>query len=114
MPWVKGKLSIHQVEFLVREFGGDNESVQNGLSGGGGWYLGMCAGIVHDENHYAKTGDDRYNPARKDMARMFLEAYGRTETGWVDKHSDGEPYNGRIAMPDYTNLPTAQEPDKEE
>lgn len=27
MPWLAGKLSIHQVEFLVREFGGDKESV---------------------------------------------------------------------------------------
>lgn len=89
MPWLAGKLSIHQVEFLVREFGGDNESVQTGLEDDGGWYLGRCAKIVHDENYYAKTNDARFNPARRDMARMFLEVYGHTESKWVNSHTDG-------------------------
>ena len=88
-PWVEGKLSIHQVEFLVREFGGSNESVQKGgLAINGGSYLGGCAGIVHDENNYEKIGDTRYNPSRKAMARMILEVYGWTEAGWINKYTD--------------------------
>lgn len=88
MPWIAGKLSIHQVEFLVREFGGDNESVQTALADGGGCYLSRCAGIVHDENYYAKINDTKFNPARRDMARIFLEVYGYKENGWVDSHAE--------------------------
>jgi hypothetical protein len=72
----------------VREFDGDREGVQLGLTNGGGSYLGMCAGIVHDENHYEKAEDDKFNPARRDMAKMFLAAYDYTEDGWVDKHAE--------------------------
>lgn len=86
MPWLVGKLSIHQVEFLVREFGGDQKSVQIGLGDGGGSYLGQCARIVHEENHYERIGDHKCNLARRDMARMFLAAYGYTEKGWRDAH----------------------------
>ena len=53
-------------------------------------YGGSCAGIVHDEDHYEKTGDARFNPARRAMARMFLEAYGYTEEGWANKHERSE------------------------
>jgi hypothetical protein len=109
MPWVAGKLTIHQVDFLVREYGGDRESVQIELRNSGGWCLGMCAGIVHDENHYEKTGNDKFNPARREMARMFLAAYECTEAGWVNKHAKpgtGAEINGvHIPMPDYTKLP---------
>ena len=108
MPWVAGKLSTYHVEFLARERGMDKEQVQLGLVDGGGWFLGMCAGIVHDENHYEKTGDDKFNPARREMARMFLATYDRTEDGWVNKHASpgtGAEINGvHIAMPDYTQL----------
>jgi hypothetical protein len=108
MPWVAGKLTIHQVDFLVREYSGDRESVQIELRDSGGWCLGMCAGIVHDENHYENTGDDKFNPARREMAKMFLAAYDRTEDGWVDKHArpgTGAEINGvHIPMPDYTLL----------
>lgn len=69
------------------EFGGDNESVQTGLADDGGWYLGQCAGIVHDENHYAKANDARFNSARRAMAKMILDAYGHTESGWIDSHA---------------------------
>ena len=88
MPWIEGKLSIHQVEFLVSEFGGNTETVQIGLSDGGGWYMGGCAGIVHDEDYYAKTNDTKFNSARMAMARMVLEAYGMTENGWINKHAE--------------------------
>lgn len=108
MPWLAGKLSIHQVEFLVREFGGDNESVQTGLANGGGWYLGMCAKIVHDENDYAKTKDARFNPTRRDMARMILEVYGHTESDWIDSHADGSSNHGSMPMPDYSKRKSKQ------
>lgn len=85
MPWVADKLSVHQVEFLMREFSEDKENIQFGLQDGGGSYLGRCAGIIHDENHYARTDNARFNPARKEMAKMILEAYGWTEAGWIDK-----------------------------
>ena len=91
MPWVADKLSVHQIEFLVREFDRDKETVQFELQNGGGFYLGLCAGIVHDENHYARTGDTRFNPPRKEMARMILEAYGWTENGWIDSWADKLP-----------------------
>lgn len=104
MPWLAGKLSIHQVEFLIREFGGDSESVQKELSNGGSWYMGMCAKIVHDENYYAKTNDARFNPARRDMAKMFLEVYGHTENDWIDSHADGNSDDGGIPIPDYSKL----------
>jgi len=94
MPWVAGKLSTYHVEFLARERGMDKEQVQLGLVDGGGWFLGMCAGIVHNENHYSKTCDAKYNPERRAMARMVLEAYGRTEKGWLDKHSVDEDDKG--------------------
>ena len=113
MPWVVGKLTIHQVDFLVREYGGDRESVQLELKDYGGWCLGMCAGIVHDENYYEKTGDDKFNPARRDMARMFLAAYDCTEDGWIDKHTEpetGAEIDGvHIPMPDHSKLPTEED-----
>ena len=84
MPWVKGKLSIYHVEFLSKEFKKDTEQVQVGLANGGGSYLGLCAGIVHDENRLARIGDTLFNPERRAMAKMVLEAYGRDETGWTD------------------------------
>jgi hypothetical protein len=106
VPWVSGKLSIQQVAFLVKEFGGDMESVQNGLVNGGGWYLSMCAGIVHDENYYEKTSDGRFNYQRRDMARIILERYDHTEDDWIDNHSlpDNRDNFGDILMPDYTKL----------
>jgi hypothetical protein len=42
-PWVSDKLSIHEVEFLVKEFGGSMESVQNELVHQGGGYMSRCA-----------------------------------------------------------------------
>lgn len=104
MPRLAGKLSNHQVEFLVQEFGGDIESVQTELSDGGSWYMGMCAGIVHDENHYAKTNDARFNPTRRDMARMFLKSYGHMENDWIDSHTDSSSDYGGMPMPDYSKL----------
>ena len=90
MPWIVDKLSIHQVEFLVREFGGNKETVQIGLANGGGWYMGRCAEIVYDENHYEKINDSKFNPARRDMSKMILEKYGHTEDRWTDKHASNE------------------------
>lgn len=90
MPWVEGKLSFAQVEWLAQEFRTSTESVQKMLVYGVGQYGGSCAGIVHDEDHYEKTGDARFNPARRAMARMFLEAYGYTEEGWANKHESSE------------------------
>jgi hypothetical protein len=92
MPWLIGKLSIHQVEFLSKEFGCDTESVQIRLGSGGGHFMGSCAGIVHEEKHYAKTNDSRFNYARMVMAKMILESYGWTEAGWIDQYA--EPDNG--------------------
>jgi hypothetical protein len=88
MPWIAGKHSVHQIEFLVREFGSTSESVQNGIANGGGSYLSSCAKIAHEENFYERTGDARFNPARRAMARMFLEVYGYTEAGWTDSYAD--------------------------
>ena len=80
MPWVLDKLSIHQVEFLAKEKGCSLEEVQMGLSDGGGWFiLDICTGIVHEENHYSKTNDSRFNYARRAMAKMILEKYGQSE-----------------------------------
>ena len=90
MPWVAGKLSIHQVEFLAKETGSDTESVQFKLSDGGGYLLGMCAGIVHDEDHYSKTNNSRFNFERRAIARMILESYGHTENDWIDKHAEAD------------------------
>lgn len=90
MPWVEGKISFAQVEWLAQEFRTSTESVQKMLVYGVGQYGGSCAGIVHDEDHYEKTGDARFNPARRAMARMFLEAYGYTEEGWANKHERSE------------------------
>lgn len=39
IPWLTGKPSIHQVEFLVREFGKDNKSVQTSFADRNDWYL---------------------------------------------------------------------------
>ena len=90
MPWVEGKLSLTQVEWLAQEFRTSTESVQKMLVYGVSQYGGSCAGIVHDEDHYEKTGDARFNPARRAMARMFLEAYGYTEEGWANEHESSE------------------------
>ena len=84
MPWVADKLSIHQVEFLAKEKGCSVEKVQMVLSDGGGWFMGMCAGMVHEENHYSKTNDSRFNHSRRAMAKMILESYGKSESGWID------------------------------
>lgn len=90
MPWVEGKLSLTQVEWLAKEFKTSTESVQKMLVHGVGQYGGSCAGIVHDEDYYEKTRDARFNPARRAMARMFLEAYDYTQKGWTNKHESGE------------------------
>ena len=90
MPWVEGKLSFTQVEWLAKEFKRSTESVQKMLVYGVDQYGSRCAGIVHDEDYYEKTGDARFNPARRAMARMFLEAYGYTEKGWTNKHESSE------------------------
>jgi len=87
MPWVAGKLSKHQVEFLVKEMDESAETVQLILGDSGGWCLGTCAGIVHEENHYERTQDSRFNYERRAMARMILEAYDCTESGWYDIHT---------------------------
>ena len=88
MPWVAKKLSICQVEFLVKEFGYTLEETQIELSDGGGWFMGMCAGIVHKENYYAKTNDSRFNYDRRAMAKLILESYGHTEDRWIDKYAE--------------------------
>lgn len=90
MPWVEGKLSFTQVEWLAQEFRTSTEQVQGILVYGADQYGSRCAGIVHDEDHYEKNGDARFNPARRAMARMFLEAYGHTEKGWANKHESSE------------------------
>lgn len=90
MPWVEGKLSFTQVEWLAKEFKTSTESVQKMLVYGVGQYGVSCAEIVHDEDYYEKTGDARFNPARRAMARMFLEAYGYTEKGWTNRHESCE------------------------
>lgn len=64
--------------------------------------MGMCAKIVHDENYYAKTKDDRFNPARRDMARMILEVYAHMENDWIDSHTDSSSDHGGMSMPDYS------------
>jgi hypothetical protein len=89
MPWVEGKLSIHQLEFLAEEFGGDTESVQRGLAPATReYYMCRCAEIVHDENHYEETNDSRFNNARKYMAKLILESYGKTEDGYRNEHKE--------------------------
>ncbi len=30
----------------------------------------------------------KYNPARREMARMILEAYGCSENSWIDSHAE--------------------------
>ena len=91
MPWVADKLSIIQVEFLAKESGiDDTESVQTLLSDGGGQFMGMCAGIVHEENHYEKTNDGKFNSSRKDMARLILERYGHKEDGWINEYAESD------------------------
>lgn len=90
MPWIDGKLSLTQIEWLAEEFKTSTASVQKMLVYGVSQYGGSCAGIVHDEDYYEKTGDARFNPARRAMARMFLEAYGYTEEGWTNEHERSE------------------------
>jgi len=94
MPWVEGKLTIQQVEFLAEIMGCDTKTMQIDLAKPGQCYLGRCAGIVHDENHYKRTNDDRYNSDRKNMAKSVLEIYGCTEEGWVDKHASSGTDDG--------------------
>ena len=88
MPWVVGKLSIYQVEFLAKEIGCSKETVQYKLCNSGGDIMSKCAGIVHEENHYEKINDDRYNYERKAMAKLILESYGYTEKEWINKYAD--------------------------
>ena len=88
MPYVADKLTIHHVDFLVKEFGGNRESIQAQLRAHDGYLNGKCASIVHDENYYEKTNDSSFNPDRRSMARMVLESYGWTENDWGDKHAD--------------------------
>jgi len=91
MPWVKKKLSKYQVEFLVKETGSSLESIQTVLGHpGGGYLMGMCAVLCHDENHFERTGDSKFNYERRAMARMILDSYGYSETGWVDKYANDE------------------------
>ena len=113
MPWVAGKLTIHHVQFLANETGRDIETVQMQLSDGGGGFISRCAGIVHDENHYEKTNDRRFNHARRAMARLVLAAYGWTEDGWIDKWNNkyaneandpNRDLSGSMEMPDYSKL----------
>jgi hypothetical protein len=68
----------------------DIDAVQLAMANGGGSFLGICAGIVHEENHYSKIEDEKFNPERREMARMVLEAYGCTEEGWIDKYDNNE------------------------
>lgn len=89
-PWVGGKVTLPQVEFIKKEFGGDYEKIENELSELGGWYLGRLAGIAHDENYYERTGNPDFNPQRRETARAILAAYGHTEKGCVDSHAKEE------------------------
>ena len=110
MPWVEGKLTMRQVEFLAEIMDRDIKTMQLDLGKPAKWFLGRCAGIVHDENHYEKTSDARFNSDRRIMARSVLEAYGWTEAGWVDKHADKDSNNngeGGIPMPNYALLDTS-------
>lgn len=88
MPLVADKLSIHQVEFLAKEIGGTMESIQMMLCNKDGYLMGRCAGIVHDENHYEKTNDSKFNYARRAMVRSILASYGCSEFGWRDKYAE--------------------------
>lgn len=90
MPWLEGKLTLTQVEWLAGEFGCSTESVQNVLAYGISDYGSSCAAIAQEETHYEKTGDTRFNTARRAMARMILEAYGHTEKSWHNKYEDRE------------------------
>jgi hypothetical protein len=87
-PWVAGKLSLDQVKFLVDEFDSDMESTQMVLVDGGGGYLGRCANVVHQENHYERLNDSRFNADRRSAARAVLAAYDYTEDGWTDSYRD--------------------------
>ena len=62
---------------MTREFGGDSEFLQIELEGDGGWFPSGCADIVQEENRYESTGDARFNPARRSMVGMIIEAYGK-------------------------------------
>ena len=88
MPWVAEKLSMDQVLFLMNETGYTLETIQTSLGSDGGFILGKCAGIVHTENHYERTNDNRFNHDRRAMAKSILERYGYTEKGWIDKYAD--------------------------
>jgi hypothetical protein len=102
-PWVAKKLTLNQVKFLAKEFGSDMESTQEGLVNDGGWYLGKCAGVVHQEKHYERTGDARFNADRGALARSVLEAYGSTEDRWIDSYADPNfKEDGLPPMPDYS------------
>ena len=91
MPWVAKKLSKYQVEFLVKETGSSMESIQTILGHpGGGYLMRECAGICHDENHFERIRDNRFNYERRAIARMVLESYGYTEDRWTDKYAGGE------------------------
>lgn len=88
VPWVVDKLNQEHIDFLAKETKNSVEAVQNGLCDGGGWLMGRCAEIVHQENHYARTNDNRFNNDRRATARLILERYGKSENGWVDSYLD--------------------------
>ena len=50
--------------------------------------MGRCAGIVHQENHYERIGDERFCAARRDIARAILKGNGKTEDGWDDNYAN--------------------------
>ena len=79
MPWVSKKLSVHQVEFLMKETGDTKDEVQNELGFNSKGFIALCEKIVRDENRYSRTNDSRFNADRRAMARLVLESYGKTE-----------------------------------
>jgi len=101
-PWLVGKLTLEQVKFLSEETGADMESIQLGLCNDGGWHMGRCAKMVHMENYYEKNSDSRFDPGKRAMAISILDAFGKTETDWLDNYQDPDyEDNGFPPMPDW-------------
>jgi len=93
ISWVAERFSIHQIKFLMKELGVDSQTIQTRLiksPSDEGFLLGRCADIVHEENHYYRNNDVRYNEERRAMARMILEKFGRTENWWADSYGEDE------------------------
>ena len=77
----------------MKELGVDSQTIQTRLiksPSDEGFLLGRCADIVHEENHYYRNNDVRYNEERRAMARMILEKFGRTENWWADSYGEDE------------------------